>query len=159
MRLWSIHPDYFDRLAFGRCWSEGLGGLRTLRGQQQMHKNHPQLIRFKETGRAEEYLSNYLWTIQVARKALLGIKEGTWQTDHLLPWNTCLIPHMTVTKGQLEYEFEWLQQKLYKRSPYKHGGNRVRVTEHGIQANPFFTVIDGPIASWEKIKEENLHVR
>lgn len=163
MRLWSCHLSYLDNVGLGRCWSEGLGGLRALRGQQKMHKNHSQLIRFKETGKPEEYLSDYLWTVY--RERLNRIKEkpltpGTFNTDLLLPWGSSGFEYspIKVTRGQLIYEFKHLQKKLFDRDLDKFTDNLLAVNTAGdydyfkLMAGTFFQLIDGPIEVWERIK-------
>jgi hypothetical protein len=161
MRLWSCHLSYVDLVGLGRCWSEGLGGLRALRGQQKMHENHSQLIRFKTTGKPEEYLSDYLWTVY--RERLDRTKEkplapGTFNTDLLLPWGSSGFESkpIKVTTKQVRYEFNLLQGKLGKRDDAKANLNESEVYVKGngiILPNTFFELIDGPIESWERVKK------
>jgi hypothetical protein len=62
--------------------------------------------------------------------------------------------NLTVTKGQLIYEFDHLYKKLIQRKSGNAGEIRnilyadVAITTKHV--NPLFTVIDGPIEPWEK---------
>jgi hypothetical protein len=58
------------------------------------------------------------------------------------------IPDMTVTRGQIAYEWEHLRKKLRKRDParLKTFSKVLRPKLH-----PSFRAKPGPIASWEKI--------
>lgn len=55
---------------------------------------------------------------------------------------------LTVTQGQLEYEFEHLQKKLFIRDRKKFENN-LRIKE--IEPNPLFKVVEGDIEDWERI--------
>jgi hypothetical protein len=58
--------------------------------------------------------------------------------------------YMTVTKGQLVYEWNHYLNKLKKRNPTKYAELRgILIPE----PHPIFRVIDGDIESWEKVKE------
>jgi hypothetical protein len=47
MRLWSLSPEYLDRMGLLAVWREGLLAKKVLQGKTKGYKNHPQLIRFK----------------------------------------------------------------------------------------------------------------
>lgn len=49
MRLWSVHPKYLDTRGLTACWREGLLARKVLLGQTKGYRNHPQLIRFRNT--------------------------------------------------------------------------------------------------------------
>ena len=66
---------------------------------------------------------------------------------------------ITVTQGQLDYEFLHLQRKLWYRDKQQRIKNEsvewVREGDlliHNIKPNPIFQVVEGPIESWEKQK-------
>ena len=46
MRLWSIHPRYFDAQALTSSWREGLIAQRVLAEPGSSLRTHPQLHRF-----------------------------------------------------------------------------------------------------------------
>ena len=54
----------------------------------------------------------------------------------------------SATYGQLEYDWQWLLQKLRKRSPALHH-QHIAVSEPA--AHPAFRLVAGPIAEWERI--------
>jgi hypothetical protein len=120
--------------------------------------NHPQLHRFRQLPDKSMFLSVYLHYIYdegIKRGYKFDIKkidrysfaQGLKGAEHLL---------LTVTRGQLEYEFKHLQYKLRVRSPAKYKSNSYYkgiICKNRIKANPLFKVIDGDVESWEKIKK------
>lgn len=108
MRLWSLHPIYLDDIGLSRCYYEGIGGLKAMLGLQKMHKNHPQLIRFKERGNPVNDLSYYLTCVYTSaldrnKRYKYGNLITGWRVKE-----TFLVP---VTKGQIEFEVKWLSVK------------------------------------------------
>ena len=49
MRIWSLHPGYLDAKGLVALWRETLLAKNVLEGKTKGYKNHPQLIRFKNT--------------------------------------------------------------------------------------------------------------
>ena len=60
MRLWSIHPCYLDAKGLVALWREGLLAQNVLIGNTKGYKNHPQLIRFKNTNNPLGAIACYL---------------------------------------------------------------------------------------------------
>jgi hypothetical protein len=56
------------------------------------------------------------------------------------PFDMLLTNPLTVTKGQLEFEFKHLEKKIGKP-----------IVRNSELVNPLFAIIDGEIESWEKI--------
>ena len=56
---------------------------------------------------------------------------------------------IAVTKGQIEYEFSLLQEKLKLRDLKKYKEN---LNVKNIEISTIFTKIDGDIELWEKVK-------
>lgn len=62
--------------------------------------------------------------------------------------------HLTVTRGQLEFEWHHLMEKLRTRDP-KRWAQLARVKRP--RPNPLFRVSPGGVAEWEKgVRETNL---
>jgi hypothetical protein len=64
---------------------------------------------------------------------------------------------LTVTNGQMLYEFDHLQKKLMKRDIAQYAANLYTVYDINmkiktIKPNNFFRVIKGDIEKWEKVK-------
>ena len=58
---------------------------------------------------------------------------------------------IAVTTGQLHYEFWILKERLKRRAPYKFQDLlRRERREAGPTPHPLFTVVEGPVAPWEK---------
>ena len=178
MRLWSINPSYLDQKGLVALWREALLAqsvllkgeytekkieLKTQNGQgkgyyttrkiKTPYYNHPQLLRFKVDNFDNKMLliSTYLHEIFIEAD-----KRGYKFDRNKIYGDMLTSPQLTVTKGQLDYEFEHLQQKLLKRCWNKAHDNEVifeGIIKYGnIKANPIFKVIDGNVESWEKIK-------
>ena len=60
MRLWTLHPKYLDRMGLTAVWREGLLAQKVLSGKTSGYKNHPQLIRFRESGKPVRAIGVYL---------------------------------------------------------------------------------------------------
>ena len=135
---------------------KGIGKIKT------PYYNHPQLEKFKK--KPIESLKNYLYCIyEEATKrgynfdvTKINLKHEDWICD--CPNDEYFL---TVTKGQLIYEFKHLQKKLWKRDRKKCIENatnfKYRTTASSIvipiiEPHPLFKIIEGDIESWEKIK-------
>lgn len=141
MRLWSLHPKYFDAKGLVACWREGLLARKVLLGETRGYRNHPQLERFKNTPEPIAAVDAYLAAVYdeaVAR----GYKFD--RTKIGLPSKPL---SLTVTIGQLLHEFEHLRAKLESRDPSRL--QALSVVEIPL-AHPFFSVIDGEVESWER---------
>jgi hypothetical protein len=151
MRLWSLHPDYLDPLGLSRCYFEGVGGLKALKGIQKMHKNHPQLQRFKKQTNPEESLKTYLKIVFKTAKtrgkdwdsSLIGV-------NIIEPFNSLKMP---VKKGQIKYEINWLLEKIKNRKKvHKEFVDKILNDKDNIKLHPLFYQIDGEIEEWERVK-------
>lgn len=146
MRLWSLHPKYLDRIGLIALWREGLLARKVLKGETRGYKNHPQLIRFKNTNNPLAYIDTYLFYVY---------KEGSkrkysFSIDKISFYDTNLQNKIPITKGQINYEFRLLLYKLHIRSKELYETLKNVKT---IEVNPVFKVVDGKIENWEKIKD------
>jgi hypothetical protein len=142
MRLWSVHPRYFDRQALTACWREALLAQAVLSGATNGYRSHPQLERFRAQASPGASIGAYL--AGIADEA--DSRDYSFDRAKILaaPDAAGLIP---VTTGQLAYEWQHLLAKLARRSP------AVAARWTGLAApepHPLFTVVDGGIASWER---------
>jgi hypothetical protein len=158
MRLWSIHPSYLDRQGLLAVWREGLLAQSVLLGYTKGYRNHPQLDRFKISGTPLSALSFYMYNI------FLEVKNRGYKFNetkiYSYGFESIVFNHMTVTKGQLKYEFRHLYNKLMirdKRQARKIWYNcyplaGILHTIPKIKPHPLFEVVEGDIESWEKVK-------
>lgn len=142
MRLWSIHPKYLDTKGLVALWRESLLAQAVLHGETKGYTNHPQLIRFRNHPQPLEAISAYLH----------GVLQESLLRGHLFDASKIreirselAIP---VTKGQVEYEFNWLRQKLQIRDPERL---KQIAKVKKIEVHPLFNIIEGEVESWEKI--------
>lgn len=140
MRLWSVHPKYLDVKGLTACWREALLARKVLLGETKGYRNHPQLIRFRNTQNPIEAIDAFLSTILVESQ-----KRGYHFDATKIKGDPCP-DKITVTRGQLQYEFEHLKRKLAIRD--RVAFERINTTTE-IATNPIFTIIDGEIEPWE----------
>lgn len=151
VRLWSVHPQYFDRQALTAAWREALLAQAVLGTPGRGYSNHPQLERFREQPVPMDALAGFLTGLvdeadprgyHFARGKITGSAAGGPLGG---PGGAVALD---VTTGQLSYEWAHLRTKLARRSP------EVAERWAGLatpQPHPLFRVIDGPIGSWERI--------
>ncbi len=145
MRLWSIHPQYLDRVGLLALWREALLAQKVLKGKTKGFLNHPQLDRFKDHPHPKRAISTYLkgvWDESTRR----GYNFNKMKIGSALSTNK-----IKITRGQLEYELELLRKKLKQRNSRKY---QELVSVNKIEPHPLFKVIEGEIEEWEKIKLE-----
>lgn len=140
MRIWSLHPMYLDSAGLNASWREGLLAKNVLSGNTKGYKNHPQLIRFRNTQDPLLYIDAFLSEIykEATKRAFNYAAEKIRLVENISP-----IP---VTKGQVEYEYEHLKRKLQQRSPEAFLKLPACVE---LKPHPLFTIVPGEIEAWE----------
>jgi len=141
MRLWSIHPKYLDPAGLVAVWREGLLAQAVLGGRTRGYTQHPQLIRFREHARPLDAIASYLHEI-----ALEADRRGYRFDVSKLPRRRDTHP-LIVTRGQLLFEWEHLQNKLRARNE-EWLAQALRVKRP--RAHPSFVIVRGSIADWER---------
>jgi len=144
MRLWSLHPKYLDLEGLTRNINEAILAYKVLTKRTKGYKNHPQLKRWTTvpldslTGYIE-YLMDYKTYLM-----LLNVDRSKEAIPPFPEW-----PFLVVTEGQLKYEFNHLQKKLYKRNQAQYLKNK---KEKVILCHPTFETKCGGVEEWEKVK-------
>lgn len=141
MRLWSIHPSYLDARGLVALWREGLLAKAVLSGETCGYKNHPQLERFKSQPNPRAAINAYL--LEVHREA--ERRGYRFDINKLESAHPC--PKIRVTEGQVQYEWNHLQNKLRRRDPQRHARN---LTDKNIQPHPLMETVPGEIEAWER---------
>jgi uncharacterized protein YdhG (YjbR/CyaY superfamily) len=141
MRLWSLHPKYLDVKGLVALWREGLLAQAVLRGRTKGYVEHPQLWRFRERASPVGSIADYLRVIR-AEAARRGYRFASDKVSRARARG-----RMTVSRGQLLFEWRHLLQKLGKRDPIRYAELAVIGRP---QAHPLFRVVAGGIARWEK---------
>ena len=140
MRLWTVHPRYLDRQGLLAVWREGLLAQKVLRGQTHGYRHHPQLTRFRQHPRPIAAMATFLAAVQ--REA--AYRGYHFDSGKISPRRT--IRKITVTRGQLRYEWQHLLSKLRQRRPdHARALARTKPSPH-----PLFRIIAGPVQPWEK---------
>jgi len=144
MRLWSIHPKYLDQKGLVAVWREALLAKKVLEGKTKGYKFHPQLERFKKATNPLHAINKYLEHIYLEASHRGYVFD---KTKFSLIEND--IEKISVTKGQLTYEFNHLLEKLKKRDPFLY--EKLKHTKE-IECHPSFYIVAGNVESWEIIK-------
>ncbi|MGN8026144.1 pyrimidine dimer DNA glycosylase/endonuclease V [Microbacterium sp. 22242] len=142
MRLWSMHPRYFDRQALTACWREGLLAQAVIADPARRgYARHPQLQRFRAADDPLAAIGTFLTGIVDEADA----RGYRFAREKIL--KTGFDARIAVNQGQLDYEWQHLLRKLERRSPELwERWRRLALPD----AHPLFTVVDGPIADWER---------
>lgn len=141
MRLWSIHPKYLDAAGIVALWRETLLAQAVLSNETKGYRNHPQLERFKNCPSPLSAISSYLEIIHLESVARgysfnkLKIKPASQPVN------------ITVTSGQIQYEWQHLMAKLKQRSPEAYARWSPCTA---IETHPLFEVVPGEIEPWER---------
>ncbi|HBG70390.1 MAG: hypothetical protein A2W93_09040 [Bacteroidetes bacterium GWF2_43_63] len=142
MRIWSVHPEYLDVKGLVALWRETLLAKHVLLGLTRGYTNHPQLNRFKAAPDPVNCIDYYLSVVYAE-----ALNRG-YHFDKTKFNKNCKPCTLSVTSGQMQYETKHLLNKLKLRDPgkFKQLSNEKLLAPH-----PVFTVIEGPIESWEVI--------
>jgi hypothetical protein len=141
MRLWSLHPKYLDPKGLVALWRESLLAQAVLRGETRGYRTHPQLDRFKNHTAPLAAISLYLNGIYVEAKA----RGYAFDKSKIKPARKPVF--LTVTTGQVAYEWAHLLKKLKVRNPALY--RKWRNTE-APETHPLFTVCAGEVELWER---------
>jgi Pyrimidine dimer DNA glycosylase len=141
MRLWSLHPRYLDARGLVALWREGLLAQAVLRGETKGYVHHPQLVRFRERSSPLGLLAEYLRAVRAEALArgyrFAAGKIGRGRARERL----------TVTRGQLDFEWRHLTAKLERRDPERRKSLAAVETP---APHPLFRLVPGGVAPWEK---------
>lgn len=141
MRLWSLWPGYLDSKGLVALWREGLLARAVLAGKTRGYRNHPQLQRFREAADPLATLDAYLWEV-VGEAGARGFQFDASKLGSLTQ-----VPALTVTDGQLRFEWGHLLGKLERRDRARLLACQQVATP---QAHPLFLVVPGPVEPWER---------
>jgi Pyrimidine dimer DNA glycosylase len=141
MRIWSLHPKYLDARGLVALWREGLLAQAVLKGATKAYVHHPQLLRFREQTLPMGFIAEYLRGVHEE-----AVNRGyRFAAARIARART--LGRLTVTRGQLEFEWRRLMEKLRVRDPKLHAQlTNVKAP----QAHPLFRVVRGGVAEWEK---------
>jgi hypothetical protein len=142
MRLWSLHPKYLDAQGLTALWREALLAQAVLRGRTRGYRSHPQLARFRACRSPLAAIARYL------RGVLAEAQRRGYAFDAAKIARARSRASLTVTTGQLDYEWAHLAAKLRRRSPERLR-QWARVTRP--EVHPLFRQRPGPRAAWERV--------
>jgi hypothetical protein len=143
MRIWSIHPKYLDTKGLIALWRETLLAKNVLEGKTAGYRNHPQLERFKNSKNPIDTINLYLSNVyDESLKRKFNFNERKFSKP--------IIPlFLTVSEGQITYEFDHLLRKLKNRESNLY--QKLKGTKN-ILPHPMFEIVKGKIEKWEIVK-------
>jgi len=141
MRIWTLHPKYLDPRGLVALWREGLLAQAVLRGETEGYRNHPQLIRFRRQPSPVGAIAEYLRVVHAESLA----RGYRFKADKIN--TTRNLDVMTVTQGQLLYEWDHLMAKLKIRD--REWSARFESVKHPLP-HPLFRVVPGGVEAWER---------
>lgn len=150
MRLWSVHPKYLDRQGLGALWREGLLAQAVLRNRTVGYRAHPQLQRFRDSGRPLGLISAYLCAVWVEARRR-GYHYDARRID-----GRPASGRVPVSRGQLRWEWAHLHRKLRARSPEVFAR---WAAVRNPDPHPVFRAVPGGIADWERTPHGSLTSR
>lgn len=146
MRIWSLHPAHLDGKGLVACWRESLLAQAVLGGRTRGYRSHPQLVRFRAMDEPLTAIGAYL----------TGLADEAAARDYRFDRDRILQPArsyegggdllMSVTGGQLAFEWSHLGRKLADRSPE----DAERWKDTAPAPHPLFDVVPGGIEDWER---------
>jgi hypothetical protein len=141
LRLWSLHPKYLDAKGLLALWRESLLAQKVLQGKTKGYRNHPQLNRFKSQTFPQKAIGSYLLAVwqEANRRGYAFDKKKIKNTGSKV---------ISVTSGQIQYEWRHLHKKLRVRDSQKLKGFSKIKNPH---LHPSFQKNIGPIEFWEKL--------
>jgi len=143
MRLWSLDPQYLDRQGLTAAWREALLAQAVLLGRTRGYTRHPQLQRFREQPSPERSMAAFLTGILHEADA-----RGYRFTREKIVGDAGQVPQIPVARGQVDYEWSLLRERMLRRSP--EFASRWAGLET-VGTHPLFIVEAGPIADWERV--------
>jgi len=147
MRLWSIHPKYMDTKGLLALWREGLLAKAVLEGKTRGYCSHPQVSRFRKAENPLALINAYLFF--VFREA----EKRGFNFDRTKIKEEILKEQIPVSKGQRDYEFKLLKNKLTARDKTKL---KELTSVSRIELNPLFYLVEGDVECWEKVHKDLL---
>jgi len=141
MRLWSLHSKYLDPQGLVALWREALLAQAVLRGETRGYRNHPQLDRFKNNSAPLAAISLYLKAIHAEAE----MRGYSFDKSKIKPARNAVT--LTVTSGQIAYEWAHLLLKLKERNPALY---RKWLAIEVPEAHPMFKVKAGDVEPWER---------
>lgn len=129
-------------------WREGLLAQKVLLGETTGYTRHPQLQRFRATSDPVGFVAAYLH----------GVADEADRRGYAFDRTRVVRPvdaeprSITVTTGQLRYEFEFLLQKVLARDPEWARTALDGSDPDATPAHPLFAVVPGEVAEWERTR-------
>ena len=141
MRIWTLHPKYLDGRGLVALWRESLLAQAVLQGRTKGYVHHPQLVRFREHASQVGFIAQYLRVVHAE-----ALSRG-YRFAHGKISRSRAAGQLLVTRGQLDFEWLHLMDKLRTRDPARRA---TLISLKAPEPHPLFRVVRGDIAHWER---------
>jgi hypothetical protein len=140
-----LHPKYLDRQGLIALWREALLAQAVLQGSTRGYRSHPQLERFLAQRFPLAAIGAYLLAVSSEARAR-GYSFDS--TKILVPEAHELV---SITSGQVRYEWNHLLGKLAQRNVELHGKwSSVKSP----RCHPLFKIFPGNVEAWERQRRQ-----
>lgn len=129
-------------MGLGAQWREGILAQKVTEGKTKGWKNHPQLDRFKYHPTPMAAVGYYLKELYIESQ-----RRGYNYNYSKILFPDREVSPISITQGQIQYEFDLLQSRLKIRTLKKYEENLGVST---LEAHPLFTIVPGLPEKWEK---------
>ena len=123
-------------------WREARLAQAVLEGATHGYRQHPQLVRFRESARPLDSVAVFLHGLH-AESVARGYR---FDRSKILAQEPSA-HSLTVTQGQLDFEWAHLGAKLKARS----SADALRWEASVATAHPLFVVVPGGVEPWERV--------
>ncbi len=141
MRLWSLHPKYLDARGLVALWREALLAKAVLQGKTRGYRHHPQLVRWQATHNPVASINAYLREVYAE-----SVARG-YRFDARKLGRKARVGRISVTRGQVAYEWKHLMAKLRRRDPIRY---RANLPVRRPSTHPSLRVVRGGVERWER---------
>lgn len=153
MRLWSFNPKYLDSVGLSRAINEAISGYKALTGKQKMWQNHSQLERFKNADIFVSKKDNHILLQSYIVSLITNYRRRKYkEIDFSQSIEIDGSASLTVTKGQIEYEWQHYLNKLKTQKGRDKELYEQLKDIKTPEPHPLFSMVAGDIESWEKVK-------
>jgi len=136
-----MHPRYLDTKGLLALWREALMAQAVLDGRTRGYTNHPQLDRFKQEPDPLAAIGAYLEAVHAE-----GSRRGYFFDSSKIKIRGNGI-QIEVTRGQLDFEWGHLLDKLASRDPVRfHMCKKIDSPD----THPVFSLTEGDKEPWER---------
>jgi len=141
LSIWRRHTRYLDTKGLLALWREALLAQAALAGRTRGYVNHPQLDRFKKSSDPLTAIGAYLNEVEAEGRS----RGYFFDSSKIMTRGNGI--QIAVTRGQLDFEWGHLMDKLASRDPVRF---EMFKKVGPPDTHPVFCLTEGDIEPWER---------